>query len=304
MRNQLLSMIFIVALMFCLAYTTVAQTSGMPAVNLNLVPTANTLGKGGYSLSLGMLPYDVEKKAHDENVDIGGFFKETHDINLQSDIWLTPSRITFGVSDRLDLTFGGSYSIGDTDKTIIDYYETGDDRNRVYSQTVLGGLLGMKYSVQEGSSTLPAMAIGGEIQMGYTIDDELVDDTPADSFPFVAMHIYMMASYDLGMANVHGGLGMFLSTESVQSDKRFNVPVHIGGEVPFGGFAAVIDLTLFRAFSGVGLKNVVSGGLRYDISPRATFNASVVSAGGFLARLTVGGGKAETAPLSSTPTLF
>jgi hypothetical protein len=83
----------------------------MPAVNLNLIPTAETLGKGGYSLSVGMFPYDIKKKAIEPmHIDIGGFFKEKHDVNLQSDIWLIPSRITYGISERLDFTFGGTYS--------------------------------------------------------------------------------------------------------------------------------------------------------------------------------------------------
>ncbi len=79
-----------------------------------------------------------------------------------------------------------------------------------------------------------------------------------------------------------------------------NLPHHFKS-----GFAAVVDIALFRAFSGVGFDNIISGGLRYDISPRAMLNASVVSVGGFMVRLTVGGkGAATIAPPSSAPTLF
>ena len=69
--------------------------------------------------------------------------------------------------------------------------------------------------------------------MGYTVDDEFVDDTPGDSFPFLAMQIYMSASYDFDMINVHGSLGMFLSSESVQSDNRFDLPIQAGASVSY-----------------------------------------------------------------------
>ena len=307
MQKRLLLVMFVAITILYLIHTGSAEARGMSAVNLNLIPTAETLGKGGYSLSVGMLPYDLKKdKREPMYIDIGGFFKEKHDVGLQSDIWLIPSRITYGISDRLDFTFGGTYTSGDTEKSINDYYETGDDsKKRVYPQVVLDGLLGMKYKIQPASMRLPALAVGGEAQMGYTVDDELVDDTLEDSFPFVAMQIYMSASYDFEIASVHGGLGMFLSSKSIQSDKRFDLPIQAGIEIPFDGFAAIVDIALFKAFSGIGLENIVSAGLRYDISPTATLNASVASVGGFLVRLTVGGKKPATAiPPPSAPALF
>ena len=296
-----------VVLILCIASVDGANASGMPAVNLNLIPTAETLGKGGYSFSVGMLPYDLTKPSTEPKlIDIGGFFKEVHDVKFESDIWLVPTRITFGISDRFDLTFGGTYSAGDTKKSITDYYETGDEsKERVYSQVVLEGILGMKYHIQQSSLKLPGLAVGGEVQMGYTADDDFVDDTLEDSFPFVAMQVYMSGSYDFEVASVHGGLGMYLSSKSIQSEKRFDVPIQIGAEVPFDGFAAVVDIALFRAFSGIGLENIVSAGIRYNISSRTALNISAVSTGGFLVRLTVGGKKpAIAAPPSSAPSLF
>jgi len=305
MRKRILYITFVAVLISCFAHIDSAKANGISAANLNLASTADTLGKGGYSVSIGMLPYDAERNMSDPvNVDIGGFFKEKHQVKLQSDIWLVPSRITYGISERLDFTFGGTYSAGDTEKSITDYYETNDGRERVYAQTVLDGVLGLKYGIQESSARMPALAVGGEVQMGYTVDNELVDDTPSDSFPFVAMLIYMSGSYDFEVASVHGSLGMFLSSESVQSDERFDVPIQVGAEVPFGNFSAVVDIVSFKAFSGIGLKNVISGGVRYDISSRTTLNASVASAGGFMVRLTVGGKKSEVAAASSAPTLF
>lgn len=305
MQKRFLLVTLIVMTICCFIQTGNVKARGMSAVNLNMIPTAETLGDGGYSLSVGMLPYDTVRSVESMKVDIGGFFKETHEVKLKSDIWLIPTRITYGISDRLDFTFGGTYSIGDTEKSISNYYETGDvDKERVYSQVVVDGVLGAKYNIQKFSTKLPALAFGGEVQMGYTVDDDLVDDTPGDSFPFVAMQFYMSGSYDFEIASVHGGLGMFLSSKSVQSDKRFDIPIQVGAEIPFNGFAAILDIALFKAFSGIGLENIVSAGFRYDISSRTTLNATVASVGGFLLRLTVGGKKAVAAAPPSAPTLF
>jgi hypothetical protein len=303
MQKRLLSMMLMVVSICCLLHTDSAEARGMPAVDLNLIPTAETLGKGGYSFSVGMFPYN-EKRRASMDIDIGGFFKERHEVELESDIWLIPSRITYGISERLDFTFGGTYSAGDTDKIVSDYYETGSNRERVYPQVVLDGILGMKYSIQQASATFPALAVGGEVQMGYTADDECVDDTPGDSSPFVAMQIYMSASYAFEIASVHGGLGMFLSSKSVQTSEWLDPIIQAGAEVPLDGFAAIVDIAVFKAFSGIGLENTVSAGLRYDISPRAMLNASIAPAGRFLVRLTVGGRKPIITAPPSAPTLF
>jgi hypothetical protein len=283
------------------------EAQGMFPVNMNLIPTAETLGKGGYSFTSGMYPYSVEKDTvQPMNIDIGGFFKETHNVKVKSDIWLIPTRIAYGISDRLDFTFGGTYSSGDTEKTITDYYEIGDKtKQRIYSQTVLDGSLGMKYNIQRAAVNKPALAFGGELQMGYTVDDEFVDETLENSFPFFATLVYMSGSYDLNMVSVHGGVGMFVSSKSVQTNKRFDVPIQLGVEIPFGGFAAVVDITTFRPYSGIGLKSIVSGGFRYNISSNAMLNASFASVGGFTVSLTVGGQKREaSAPPPSAPSLF
>jgi len=239
-------------------------------------------------------------------IDIGGFFKESHDVKLKSDIWLIPVRIGYGLSDRLDLQLGGTYSTGDTEKTITDYYEIGDkSKERVYSQVVLDGSLGMKYNIQRAKERVPALAFGGELQMGYTVDDEFVDESLEDSFPFMAVLIYMSGSYDINVISLHGGLGMFVSSKSVQSNKRFELPLQFGLDVPFGAFSFVLDYTTFRPFSGVGLKNIVSGGFKYEISSNTTLKASAASIGGFTLSIIVGGNKPD-APISipSAPSLF
>jgi len=308
MRRQIFFLILASLFCFILAYNSNVEAQGMASVNLNLIPTAETLGKGGYSFTTGMYPYNVSAKSSKPmNIDVGGFFKELHDVKVESDIWLIPTRITYGISDRLDFTFGGTYSMGNTEKSITDYYEIGDKtKERVYSQMVFDGMMGFKYSLQKATFNMPALTFGSEAYLGYTVDDTLVDKTLEDSFPFIAMQIYMAGSYDFKVANVHGGLGMYVSSKSVQTNKRFNVPIQLGAEIPFGSFSAVVDFTTFKAFSGVGLESVISGGLRYDISSSAMLNASFASVGGFTISLTVGGKKGETAVTqpSSAPSLF
>lgn len=303
MRKMLLALIIITLFPF----SQIAYSRGIPPVELNMIQTANTLGKGGYSFSTNMFQYKAAlKSVGPMDLNMGGFFKEKHNVELDSKIWLVPSRITYGISDRFDIMFGGTYASGSTDKTVIDYYEIGDEtKSRAYSQMVFDGVFGGKYKIQDPMGNIPAIAVGGEAQMGYTIDDNFIDKTLEDSFPFIAMYIYLSASYDFDIANVHGGLGMFVSSKNIQSSERFGVPAQVGVEFPFNGFAAVVDLTIFKAFSGVELGTVVSGGLRYDISSRTTINAAFASSGGFIARLTIGGKRAAV-PIKQqpAPTLF
>ncbi len=123
MQRQLLVVMFT---LLSVTYTTVSIANNIPPVNLNLIPTAETVGKGGYSFSMGAFHHDLTKETKDPMDITDGFFGEKHEVSLESDMWLIPSRITYGISERLDLTFGGTYSAGDSDKIIMDYYETGD----------------------------------------------------------------------------------------------------------------------------------------------------------------------------------
>jgi hypothetical protein len=308
MRKQIVIMALVIFL-FSLTqiYMPKTEASQTNPANLNLIPCAETLGKGGYSFSTGMYPYKKEESPADPmNIEIGGFFKELHKVELNSDIWLIPVRITYGISDRLDFTFGGTYSTGNTEKVLLDYYEVGDEtKKRVYSQTVLDGVLGMKYKIQDVKDNIPAMAFGVELQMGYTVDDGFVDETLGNGFPFVASLLYMSGSYNLNVASIHGGIGMSISSKSVQTSRRFDLPIQIGAEVPFGVLSAVVDYSGFKSLSGVGLKSVISGGLRYDISQNSALNASIASVGGFTISLTIGGKRSEApAPAQSAPSLF
>ena len=291
MQKRLLIMIFALASVVHLIFADNSEVFGASPANLNLIPTAESLGKGGYSFSLGAFHYELTKRANDPvRLDIGDYLKERHGVELQTDIWLIPTRVTYGISERLDFTFGGTYSAGDSDKIVSDYYEMGDDGiHRTYSQLVTDGILGMKYVFQEGVSGLPDLAVGSEVQVGYTVDEELSDETPGDSLRFIATQIYMSISQDFRLVSLHGGAGVFVSSKTVESDDEVEFPIQAGLEAPFETFAIVIDVTLFNAFSGIGKENIVSGGFRYSFSPRARLNASYASTGGFLVRLTVNG---------------
>lgn len=291
MQKRLLLMIFALASVVLLIFADNSEVLGASPANLNLIPTAESLGKGGYSFSLGAFHYELTKRANDPmRLEVGDYLKERHEIELQTDIWIIPTRITYGISERLDFTFGGTYSAGDADKIVSDYYEMGDDGiHRTYSQLVTDGILGMKYVFREGVSGLPDLAFGGEVQVGYTVDEELSDETPGDSLRFIATQIYMSVSQDFRLVSLHGGAGVFISSRTVESDDEVEFPIQAGLEAPFESFAIVLDVTLFNAFSGIGEENIVSGGFRYNISPRTRLNASYASTGGFLVRLTVNG---------------
>ena len=119
MRKKLLLIITLVSV-FCYFYTNTASARGIAPVELNIIPTANTLGKGGYSFSTGMFHYELVKASPTlVELNMGGFFRESHSVRLDSQIWLIPSRITYGISDNFDLVFGGTYSVGNTDKIIF-----------------------------------------------------------------------------------------------------------------------------------------------------------------------------------------
>jgi len=304
MQKYFLLMMLILASVFYLIYTDSSEASGILAGDLNLIPASRAVGKGGYSISIGAFSYNPDKITRKSiEVDAGNYLKEKHKVDLQSDIWLTPIRITYGMSKRLDFIFGTTYSAGDTDKSIYDYYETGEaGETRAYPQVVQDGILGMKYIVSESIAGSPDLAIGGEIHGGYTVDDEFTDETIRDSFPFVAMQLYLSASYDLKVAGVHGAAGVFVSSKSIESDdNKFELPIQAGLEIPFVApfdkLTVVLDIAWPKASSGVDLGTVISGGFRYDISSRATINASITSSIGFLIGLTVNGGKpVVTAP--------
>lgn len=298
-----------IVLSICIFSTSDVFSQSNSATHLGIMPTAETLGKGGYSTSIGMFKYeaDVPGSKSDpvvQNVVIGDFFREKHRVEYHADAELLPVRLAFGVSEYVDFYLGGTYSIGDSYKAIADYYETGDERERKYSQFLFDGVAGLKYNIKpEVGDGLPAFSIGGEIQTGYTSDDKktsdgnFVDDTPADNFPFVGMGTYIVASQNLQMAKVHAAVGMFLSSKSPRVTDSFKISVQAGGELMLAeNLALIADFTTAQMYSGVDFKSLLSVGFRYNLSEKAAFSVSFATASsnpGFQFNLFVGGEKAR-----------
>lgn len=121
-----------------------------------------------------------------------------------------------------------------------------------------------------------------------------MDDTPADSFPFVGMGTYLVASQNLQMTKLHAAVGMFLSSKSPRVTDSFKISVQGGGELMLAeNLALIADFTTVRMYSGVDFKSLLSVGFRYDFSERAAFSVSFASSPGFQFNLFVSGEKAR-----------
>lgn len=189
--------IFSIVLFICIFSTSDAFSQSNSATHLGIMPTAETLGKGGYSTSIGMFKYkaDVPGSQSDavvQNIVIGDFFREKHRVEYHADAELLPVRLAFGVSEYVDFYLGGAYGIGDSYKAIADYYETGDEeKERTYSQFLFDGIVGLKYNLKpDVGDGLPAFSIGGEIQTGYTSDDKRTSEVTLWMIPLqTASHL-------------------------------------------------------------------------------------------------------------------
>jgi len=278
------------------------------------MPTAETLGRGGYGTSIGMFRYEADESTDEKRMMVGDFFQEPHKVDFKADTYLVPVKLTFGVSDYLDLTIGGTYSAGDSKKIVHGYYETGDPEkdSRVYPQFLFDGTIGIKYGIKPDiGDGLPGVSIGGEIQTGYTTDDTrnsggvFVDDTPANSFPFFGMGMYAVASQNFQLFNAHGAahgaVGAFLSSKTPKRTDSFKVIIQVGGELPVSEELYIIaDFTTpAKVLSGVEVKSFLSVGFRFNITENAAFNVGFASSPGFQFNLFIGGEKEK--PVAPQP---
>ncbi|MDE0042898.1 MAG: hypothetical protein OXT74_12740 [Candidatus Poribacteria bacterium] len=275
-----------------------------PAPQLALMQTADTLGKGGYTTAFGHFQFQKGRViAENQSVEIGNF-EELHTVELNVQTFLMPIRFTYGIDENLDLILGGTFSTGGVRKTVYDFYETGDpDRDRrVYDQALFDTVVGLKYGIKpDDSDGLPKIAIGGDVQIGYSADNRLsgtgdfLDPTPADGFPFVGVNTYILGALRFGeYVRGHAGVGMFLSSKSFRATDSFLLNWQLGGEV-----LLTHDLWLVGDFSrelplaGMTISNQLSVGVRYEISNRASFHFGYVSEPGFQFSLAVGGEKSR-----------
>jgi len=58
------SFIVITLLILSFIYANDIEAQSSFSINMNLIPTSETLGKGGYSFSSGMYPYNADNSAY------------------------------------------------------------------------------------------------------------------------------------------------------------------------------------------------------------------------------------------------
>ena len=307
--------LLILSALFALAGTTLLAQSP-PVTQLNVMQTADTLGKGGYTTSVGMFQIDRKKldttPKQPQRVVIGNF-EGLHSVEFEVNTFLIPARLTYGIGERLDLVLGATFSTGGTRKIVPDFYRIGDtydveesidatqDR-RVYEQSIFDLVVGLKHNIKpDRQDGLPGISIGGEAQVGFTSDDQLnaekefIDASPADSFPFMGIHTYLVGTQRFGQfMRVHAGVGSYLSSKSLKSTDSFQLIWQLGAEVAFSdNFWLVTDFSRRRALSGIIINDLIGIGFRYKLSDRAAFNIGYATEPGFQFYLTVGGVKDE-----------
>lgn len=293
-RLKILSILLMTLMTLCLL-TLSAFSAENRTTELNLTPTAKTLGKGGYSSSVSFFQYKKrEPSKHNQfqkvNVDIG-FFTEEHDVYFDADASVLPIRISYGIAENIDISFGGTYSIGTTKKVIADYYQTGDQKiQRSYPQSLFDGAIGLKYSLTPSSEgNVPTVAVGGEVQVGYTADDvspKFADPTPLDSYPFLGVGAFMAGTQDLGVIVLNGGILIYRSTKP----KSFKLGFYVGGELSLTEkLSFIVDLTSLKAISGIAYDYILSPGIRLNLTQSAAINFGFNTATGFQAGIFIGG---------------
>ena len=292
--------------LICCVFLVLSVESGFsqspPAPQLAIIQTADTLGKGGYTTTFGLFQFQKGRlKAENQSVEIGNF-AEAHDVELEVETFLMPIRFIYGIGDYLDLVLGGTFSTGGVRKIISDYYNTGDSMRdqRVYDQALFDTTIGLKYGIKpDDRDGLPKIAIGGDVQIGFSADnklnstDDFLDHTPADSFPFVGVNTYFIGSHRIAdLVQGHAGVGIYLSTKSLKTSDSFLLNWQVGGEALLSDdLWLVADFSREFPLAGMTISNLISVGMRYELSNGATFHFGYVSEPGFQFSLSVGRAK-------------
>ena len=277
-----------------------------PVSHLNTIQTAEPVGKGGTSTSFGLLQYSKVDLLPDlrQQVDIGGF-EESHRVTLQIETFLVPVRFAYGLSDGLDLVLGGTFSTGGVRKVVHDFYstatETADDPNinrRVYDQPLFDGSIGLKYNIKpDRGDIFPSISVGGDAQFGFTADDrlnsdnEFLDHSPANGFPFLGINTYFVGTQRFGsLFKVHAGIGLFLTSKALKTTDFFTLNWQLGGEIAVSDNMWVIaDFLREQPYAGVHVTNSLGIGFRYEVSNALAFQFGFNSQPGFQFNLTFGG---------------
>ncbi len=290
-----------------LVSTAMPVAAQLPAVShLNNIQTAEPIGKGGSSTTVGLLQYAKVDLLPDlsQNVDIGGF-EESHRVTFEIETFFIPVRFAYGLSDRLELILGGTFSTGGARKVIYDFYgtnaENGAEPNlnrRVYEQPLFDGIIGLKYNIKpERNDNLPSLSVGGDAQFGFTADDrlnsdnEFLDHTPANGFPFLGVNTYLIGTQRFsGLFRVHAGVGVFLTSKALKTTDFFTLNWQVGTEVAVSeDMWLVADFARELPYAGVHVTNLIGLTLRYEISNTLACQFGFNSRPGFQFNLTFGG---------------
>ena len=305
--------LLILSVFFAMTGTSLVAQSP-PVTQLGVMQTADTLGKGGYTTSVGLFQVDRKKlnetPKQPQRVVIGNF-EGLHNVEFDVNTFLIPAQLTYGIGERLDLLLGATFSTGGTRKIVPDFYRIGDSYDaeesidstrdrRVYEQSIFDLVVGLKHNIKpDRQDGFPGISIGGDVQVGFTADDQLnsdkefVDASPADSFPFMGVNTYLVGTQRFGQfMRVHAGVGSYLSTKSLKSTDSFQLLWQLGAEFAFSNnFWFVADFSRRRVFSGIAINDLISIGFRYRLSDTAAFNIGYVTEPGFQFYLTIGGGE-------------
>ena len=309
-RNIQIFIYMICGLLFIsMASPLAAQLPAVP--HLSTIQTAEPVGKGGSSTSFGLLQYaeDTVGSEHRQNVNIGGF-DELHRVSLQVETFLVPVRFNYGLTDALDLVLGGTFSTSGAQKIVYDFYSVAEETDinptadrRVYDQPLFEGVIGLKYNIKpDRNDNLPSISMGGDAQVGFTADDQLntenqfLDYSPADGFPFFGINTYMVGTQRFGsLFKVHAGVGVFLTSKSLKTTDFFRFNWQLGGEVAIADNMRLTgDFSRELAYAGMHLKNLFGLAFRYEVSDTLAFQLGFNSRPGFQFNLTFGGEKAQT----------
>ncbi len=277
-----------------------------PVPQLSTIQTAEPMGKGGSTTTFGLFQYAKVDLLpdHSQRVDIGGF-EESHRVTLEIETFLIPVRFTYGLSEQLDLVLGGTFSTGGVRKVIHDFYNTDNDElanQRVYEQSLFEGIIGMKYNLKpDRNDNFPSLSIGGDAQFGYTADDrlnsdnEFLDHSPADSFPFVGLNTYLVGTQRFGdFFKVHAGVGAFLTSKALRTTDFFTLNWQVGAEVAVSdNMRLVADFSRELPYAGLNVANLIGLAFRYEVSNTLAFQLGYISRPGFQFNLTFGGESAR-----------
>ncbi len=278
-----------------------------PVPYLSTIQTAEPMGKGGSTTTFGLFQYSKVDLLpdHSQKVDIGGF-EESHRVTLEIETFFIPVRFTYGMSDALDLVLGGTFSTGGVRKVIHDFYnvprevesENGFSAQRVYDQPLFEGLIGLKYNIKpDWNDDFPSISVGGDAQFGFTSDDrlnsdnEFLDHSPADGFPFVGVNTYLVGTQRFGnLFKVHAGVGVFLTSKALKTTDFFTLNWQVGGEIAVAdNMRLIADFSRELPYAGVNVSNLLGLGFRYEISNTLAFQVGYVNRPGFQFNLTFGG---------------